>query len=362
MASLVVENAWVEFPVQRTRHSTQGLARTGGEIDFKRNVITALRDLSFEVKEGERLGLIGHNGAGKTTMLRLLAGAYAPTRGRVISVGRISTLFSTTPGLKPDGTGQENIVNCGLHLGMSRREISQKMDEIVSFSELGNYIDLPVRIYSTGMMTRLGFSIATAVEPEILLVDEGLATGDAQFAKKARTRMMEMMTRSSILILASHSEALVQNICNRCLLLEHGMVVADGSTKALMDSYRNMVAEAAANSEDEEELFKAYTVSMQIHKSGQPVPPALEEQGLRYALRIHPDDPDMLTRYMKLLKVQDKPISLELELRVILANDKVHRNRRRQWTRLQEITSDPSFENVHKSLYDEAKKLVERIQ
>jgi ABC-type polysaccharide/polyol phosphate transport system ATPase subunit len=187
MARLTLENAWVEFPVSLARGHRARASPTGGQIDVERGMVTALRDISFDLREGDRLGLMGHNGAGKSTMLRLLAGAYPPTRGRVTS-GRISTLFNTTPGLSMDGTGRENLVTCGLHLGISRRQIAAKMDEIIDFAELGDYIDLPVRIYSTGMTTRLGFSIATAVEPEILLLDEGPATGDAQFAERPSGR------------------------------------------------------------------------------------------------------------------------------------------------------------------------------
>src|SRR3954447_23196424 len=145
MVRLTVENAWVEFPISLKRMiGRPRTSRTGGQIDSKRSVVTALRDISFELREGDRLGLMGHNGAGKTTMLRLLAGAYPPTRGRLISVGSISTLFNATPGLNMDGTGRENLITCGLHLGLSKKQILSKMDEITEFAELGDYIDLPV--------------------------------------------------------------------------------------------------------------------------------------------------------------------------------------------------------------------------
>jgi ABC-type polysaccharide/polyol phosphate transport system ATPase subunit len=213
MVSIRVENAWVEFPVKLTRSPRlkRTVTHTGGQIDATRGVIDALRDINLDLREGDRLGLMGHNGAGKSTMLRLLAGAYTPTRGRVLSSGRISTLFSSTPGLSIEATGRENIITCGLYLGMGRREIVSKMDEISDFAELGDYIDLPVRIYSTGMLVRLGFAIATAIEPEILLLDEGLATGDAQFARKAEKKMHELIGRSSILVIASHSMSLLSS-------------------------------------------------------------------------------------------------------------------------------------------------------
>jgi ABC-2 type transport system ATP-binding protein len=320
MVSIRVENAWVEFPVKLTR--APGLKRTathtGGQIDATRGVVDALRDINLDLREGDRLGLMGHNGAGKSTMLRLLAGAYTPTRGRVISSGRISTLFSSTPGLNIEATGRENIVTCGLYLGMRRREIVSKMDEISDFAELGDYIDLPVRIYSTGMLVRLGFAIATAIEPEILLLDEGLATGDAQFARKAENKMHELMGRASILVIASHSMSLLSSMCNQCLLLEHGQILFSGPAEDVARHYQESVI-AEASQDDADGLARAHAITTDMEKRGLPVPPALEEQGLRWALRIHPDDVIMLERYVSLLRVQGKPVPEEWELRTIVA-------------------------------------------
>jgi ABC-2 type transport system ATP-binding protein len=323
MARLTLENAWVEFPVKLARGLRAGISRTGGQIDAKRGVVTALQDVSFEVREGDRLGLMGHNGAGKSTMLRLLAGAYPPTRGRITSVGRISTLFNSTPGLSLEGTGRENLITCGLHLGLSWRQISSKIDEIVDFAELGDYVDLPVRIYSSGMMTRLGFSIATAVEPEILLLDEGLATGDAQFAQKAEKKLNDLIARSSILVIASHSEALLANMCNRCLLLEHGRIVSDGPAQTLLESYRASVI-AAAQADDAASLHRAYVLATEMARRGERPPLQLEEQGLRYALTVAPDDAGMWQRYVSVLVAQGKPVAPQIEVRMILnilAND-----------------------------------------
>ncbi|WP_213741202.1 ABC transporter ATP-binding protein [Bradyrhizobium sp. dw_411] len=299
------------------------MSRTGGAIDTERSVVTALREISFELREGDRLGLMGHNGAGKSTMLRLLSGAYPPTRGRITSVGRISTLFNTTPGLNPDGTGRENLYSFGLHMGLSRRKILAKMEEIIDFAELGDYIDLPVRIYSSGMMTRLGFSIATAVEPEILLLDEGLATGDAQFAQKAQKKLNDLIERSSILVIASHSEALLASMCNRCLLLEHGRVVSDGPAQTLLETYRASVIEAA-QADDAASLHRAYVLATEMARRGERPPLELEEQGLRYALTIAPDDAGMWQRYVSVLAAQKKPVPPQIETRMILnvlAND-----------------------------------------
>ncbi|MGQ0683668.1 ABC transporter ATP-binding protein [Bradyrhizobium sp.] len=318
MARLTLENAWVEFPVSLRRMGAARASYTGGQIDAGRSVVTALRDISFELREGDRLGLMGHNGAGKTTMLRLLAGAYPPTRGRCISVGSISTLFNTTPGLNMDGTGRENLIICGLHLGLRRQEIISKMDEIIDFAELGNYIDLPVRIYSAGMMTRLGFSIATCVQPEILLLDEGLATGDARFTQKAEGKIKDLIARSSILVVASHSETMLANMCGRCLLLEHGRVISDGPAKTLFESYRKSVIESA-RADDSDGLQRAYALGMDMLSRGEKPPLDLEEQGLRYALGIHPDDAMMLQRYVNVLSEQGKSVPPEIETRMILS-------------------------------------------
>lgn len=318
MARLTLENAWVEFPVSLTRGSKGRASQVGGQIDTERSVVTALRDISFELRDGDRLGLMGHNGAGKTTMLRLLAGAYPPTRGRLISVGRVSTLFNTTPGLSMDGTGRENLINCALHLGLGWRQINSKIDEIADFAELGQYIDMPVRIYSAGMLTRLGFSIATAVEPEILLLDEGLATGDAQFAQKAERKMKDLIARSAILVIASHSESMLANMCSRCLLLEHGRIISDGPAKTLFDSYRNAVIESARRDEADA-LLRAYTLATDMVRRGEAPPLELEEQSLRYALGIHPNDAMMLQRYIDVLKAQGKKVSASVEERLILA-------------------------------------------
>jgi ABC-type polysaccharide/polyol phosphate transport system ATPase subunit len=318
MTQLKVENAWVEFGISLPRGMSANVASTGGQIDTGRGVVTALREISFHLKEGDRLGLMGHNGAGKSTMLRMLSGAYPPTRGRVVSVGSISTLFNTMPGLNLDGTGRENLITSGLRLGLSRRIILSKMDEIVDFAELGDFIDLPVRIYSAGMMTRLGFSIATAVEPEILLLDEGLATGDAQFAQKAQEKMDSLISRSAILVIASHSEALLARMCNRCLLLEHGQVLADGVANELFDTYRKSVVQAARNNETQG-LKRAYNLAMEMMRDGKLPPIDLEEQSLRYALSISPNDSMMWHRYKQVLTMTGKVIPVEVEASSIMA-------------------------------------------
>jgi ABC-2 type transport system ATP-binding protein len=324
MVSIKVEQAWVEFPIRMSRNGRVRHAEssTGGRIDVARSMVGALQDISLDLREGDRLGLIGHNGAGKSTLLRLLAGAYAPTQGRVVSIGRISTLFTSTPGLNADATGRENVKTCGLYLGMGLTEIDRKMDAIADFAELGDYIDQPVRIYSAGMLMRLGFAIATAIDPEILLLDEGLATGDAQFARKAEQRMHELIGRSPILVVASHSMSLLSTICTSCVQLDHGRIVEAGTPNEVAQRYQeSVVAKAVLN--DADALARAHAVATDLAKRGQPVPPALEEQSLRWALQINIDDVVMLERYCYLLRNQDKPVPAEWELRAAIARLRV---------------------------------------
>jgi ABC-type polysaccharide/polyol phosphate transport system ATPase subunit len=203
----------------------------------KRLVVRALDDVTLTVNHGDQLGIVGHNGAGKSTLLRIFAGIYEPSQGSISIEGRVSPLFNSSPGLDLDDTGYENIVTCGLLLGMSRDEIERKMPEIEAFSELSDYLALPARTYSTGMLVRLGFAIATALEPEILLLDEELGAGDARFAIRAAKRVEALIERSSIVVLASQSEELISKICNRAILLDHGRVVADGPAKDVLELY-----------------------------------------------------------------------------------------------------------------------------
>jgi lipopolysaccharide transport system ATP-binding protein len=336
MARITVEHAWVEFPVALPPGRGGLSARTGGTIDAARGVVTALRDISFEIREGDRLGLMGHNGAGKTTLLRLLAGAYPPTRGRILSSGRISTLFNTLPGLATDGTGRENIMTCALHLGLSRREILRKMDDIIDFAELGDFIDLPVRIYSAGMLTRLGFSIATAVEPEILLLDEGLATGDASFAQKAERRMNELIARASIFVVASHSDTLLASLCNRALLLEHGQVVREGAADRIYSSYIEGVVQAA-RADDEAAQARAYALANELSSQGLRVPDDLQEQALRHAIRINPTNVSLLQSYVTLVQSKGRLLPAYEEARLMMTLIGIYPDRAAYRARLAEL-------------------------
>lgn len=203
--------------------------------------VRALSEVSFEIGNGDRLALIGANGAGKTTLLKVLAGVYEPTQGRFFCSGRVSSLLDTSVGLNPDATGWENIILRGMYMGIHPGEMRALAGGIAEFTELGDYLDMPVRTYSAGMMIRLAFSISTCVPPDILIMDEWLSAGDAQFLGKAQRRIEEFVRRSSILVLASHSLELVEQWCNRGLLLHHGRVVTIGPVKEVVAAYRQLM-------------------------------------------------------------------------------------------------------------------------
>jgi ABC-type polysaccharide/polyol phosphate transport system ATPase subunit len=219
-------------------------AATGGLISGSDGipVVNALRDISFSVQEGDRLGLIGHNGAGKSTLLKVLAGIYQPTAGVLSTVGHIVSTLNLALGMEPEATGMENIVTRGLLLGLKKREIQQKLNEIAEFTQLGEYLEMPVRIYSSGMATRLAFATVTAMNADVLLMDEVIGTGDAAFVDKAAKRLKDFMSRSKILVLASHSEAMIRQFCNKVLLLEHGKMLAIGGIDEMFELYNERIA------------------------------------------------------------------------------------------------------------------------
>lgn len=218
--------------------ATGGLIASGDRIP----VVKALRDVSFSLKEGDRLGLVGHNGAGKSTLLKVLAGIYQPTSGTVSITGKVVSTLNLSLGMEPEATGIENIIIRGLLLGMQKSEVQKKLDEIAEFTELGDYLNMPVRIYSSGMATRLAFATVTAMESDILLMDEVIGAGDAAFMSKAEDRLNEFMNRSKILVLASHSESVIRTFCNKALLLEHGQLLGTGSTDEIFELYRQRTA------------------------------------------------------------------------------------------------------------------------
>jgi ABC-type polysaccharide/polyol phosphate transport system ATPase subunit len=216
---------------------------------FRRSInpmieVRALQDVSLSARDGERVGIIGHNGAGKSTLLKLLAGIYPPTQGRRLVKGRISSLFDIALGFEGDASGWENIGYRGYLQGETPRSIRAKVQQIADFSELGEFLDMPVRYYSAGMMVRLAFSIATAIEPEILLVDEVLSVGDLAFQEKAQQRMREMMSRAQLIVVVSHDLGSLANICERAVWLDHGRVRQSGPTAEVVKAYTESVHQA----------------------------------------------------------------------------------------------------------------------
>jgi len=245
-ASLYLRDVAVEFPIysggsrslkKLLFHSTtQGnLARDASD----RITVMALNGVTLDIKHGDRLAIIGANGAGKSTLLKVLAGIYAPTGGRMHAEGRVSALLTASVGLNPDATGRENIIIRGMYMDVHPRDMRAHVDEIAEFTELGSFIDMPVRTYSAGMMVRLCFAVATSLRPEILLMDEWLAAGDAAFLNKARQRMEDFLSGTSVLVLASHSLSLVKEWCNRAILLDHGRVAAIGSVDDVAAAYES---------------------------------------------------------------------------------------------------------------------------
>jgi ABC-type polysaccharide/polyol phosphate transport system ATPase subunit len=241
-----LENVELEFPIydgQRGIRKELFDRSVGGFLNRGKKKsqvsVTALREISIDLKDGDRVALIGHNGSGKTTLLQVIAGIYEPHVGHFDVSGRVSALLNTSLGMDADTTGYNNIWICGLLLGMTPDQIHKKIDEIAEFTELGDFLALPVRTYSTGMQTRLAFAITTAIEPEILLLDEGIGTGDAQFQAKAEARIQEFVARSNILVFASHSPALLQNLCTSAYLLEKGRIIGHGNLDEILEQYHS---------------------------------------------------------------------------------------------------------------------------
>ncbi|HUX87569.1 MAG TPA: ABC transporter ATP-binding protein [Chloroflexota bacterium] len=197
----------------------------------------ALRDVSFDVRQGEVLGLVGANGAGKSTILKLLAKVTAPTSGQVAVNGRVSALIELGAGFHPDLTGRENIFLNGAILGLTRREVAERFDSIVEFSELAEFIDTPVKWYSSGMYVRLGFAVAVHVDPEVMLIDEVLAVGDVRFRDKCMKKVDEFRRQGKTMVVVSHDRHMLERLCTRALLMEHGQLVAEGPVGEVMDRY-----------------------------------------------------------------------------------------------------------------------------
>ena len=247
-----VADVSVDFPLYhgnaRSLKKTVFSTVTGrmGADTKKRVVVQALRDVSFRLGSGDRLGLIGGNGAGKTTLLRTLAGIYEPVVGRIRVEGSLNALLDPNLGMNPDLTGRENIMLRGLYNGLSQPQIRQLEQDVRDFAELGDFIELPVRIYSSGMVVRLGFALATAIRPQVLLMDEWFLAGDSSFMERARTRLEDMVRRAEILVLSTHMTNVVMDWCTRVIWLDQGRVRADGDAADIVAAYLGHKVERAA--------------------------------------------------------------------------------------------------------------------
>ena len=252
MASIALDRVCVDFPIYDSDRSLRKLlfrTRIGGAVSqdaTRRNRLTvrALDDISLTLNEGDRLGLIGHNGAGKSTLLRVMSGAYRPSGGTIWVEGVVSALLTLGMGIDPEETGYTNIYNGCLLMGMTPAQIRDKTDEIAEFTELGEYLRMRVRTYSTGMQVRLGFAIATSLEPDILLLDEVMGAGDAVFTAKAERRIRDLMSRASLLVIASHSNNVIRRICNKAILLQSGRIEEYGRVETTIAAYEKAVSAA----------------------------------------------------------------------------------------------------------------------
>jgi ABC-type polysaccharide/polyol phosphate transport system ATPase subunit len=243
MAQITLHDIDLDFFVDIESNTTLKSALTGF-LRFRRNsvrTIKALQLIGLSIGSGERVGLIGHNGAGKSTLLKVMAGIYPPTRGSAYVEGHVCPLFEFATGFEMDANGWDNIRTRALLLGMSWREINEKIQGIAEFSGLGDFLDVPVRCYSSGMLLRLAFATSTAVDPQILLLDEVMAAGDAAFIESARKRMNDLMERASIVVFATHSLEVLPRFCDRSILLDHGRLVADGPTSEVVQMYKDSV-------------------------------------------------------------------------------------------------------------------------
>ena len=244
MAFINLQDVNIDFPVFNStgRSLKKRLIHlaTGGQLNEDASgvvVVRALENLSFTIQDGERVALLGHNGAGKSTLLRVLSSVYAPTHGTAYIQGKLGSLIDISLGIDPESSGLENIYIRGRLLGMTSSEIKAKTQEIIEYSELGDFIEMPVRTYSIGMHMRLAFTISTTLRPEILLMDEWLSVGDEGFKHKAQARMKEVLESTRILVLATHSRTLAMNTCTRAIWLEHGKIKMDATPQEVFDAY-----------------------------------------------------------------------------------------------------------------------------
>ncbi len=244
MAQVVMDQVSLTFKVRQNKTLTLKeflvgqMFRQGNNPQME---VKALKNVSFEVAKGERLGILGHNGAGKSTLLKMLAGIYRPTSGKRDVIGKISSLFDIHLGFEPEANGWENIAYRSYLQGETPSTLKDKVQAIADFTELGDFLNMPVRYYSAGMMVRLAFAIATSIDPEILLIDEVLSAGDLAFQQKAIKRMREMMDRAQLVIMVSHDLVSIRNFCTRGLWMDHGSIKQTGPIGEVVHAYQDSV-------------------------------------------------------------------------------------------------------------------------
>src|SRR3954452_14301413 len=244
MVRIETRDASVAFPIfdAKSRSLKKAvLGMVGGNInseDQEVPVIEALRGITLTIGDGDRVALVGHNGAGKSSRLRLLSGIYEPTSGTALVEGRVAPIFDLGVGMDPEISGYEDIMIRGLFLGMSRKQMESRVDEIAAFTELGDFLAMPLRTYSTGMRVRLALGVVTSIDPEILLFDEGIGAVDGSFLDKARSRLTQLVERAGLLVFASHSDELLGQLCNKAIWMEHGRIKQQGGLREVLTAYK----------------------------------------------------------------------------------------------------------------------------
>ena len=240
--AIEVDNVSMKFNLSREKvDSLKDYIFKTIKREIQYNEFWALKNVSFSVEKGDRVGILGLNGAGKSTLLKVISGVFKPTEGHVDKHGKMVPLLELGAGFDPQYTGKENIYLYGAMLGYTKKFIDSKYDEIVEFSELQKFMDVPVKNYSSGMKSRLGFSIATVVEPKILILDEVLSVGDAKFRKKSEKKIMSMFDSGVTVLFVSHSLEQVQRLCNKAMILEKGKLIADGDIDPISEQYSKMI-------------------------------------------------------------------------------------------------------------------------
>lgn len=252
MKRVIADNLSLEIPVYQGGGSWREeliIRPVGGLIRRREKngtpVVRALNNVSFEISDGERVAIVGPNGAGKTTLLKVLAGVLTPTGGTLKVHGQVKSMLSPHLGRDPDISGYDNFYSIGLHVGFSKKEIDDNIKDLADFTELGEFLHLPMRTYSAGMIVRVGFAIATMGNPDILIMDEMIGAGDANFAKKAKKRSANMINSAKILILASHSQSLIRQLCTKAIFLMHGELISEGPVDEVLNMYNEYVEKSA---------------------------------------------------------------------------------------------------------------------